>query len=409
MRLHIRIIMGSVLLATSWSCTLVSCKGQSEKATLPNNRSTTTTTIVGGGCEGCELMYIGMPATIAATDTSPGWSAARQPLMITGKVLKTDGKTPAAGVILYYWQTDEKGYYTPGEGMDERARHHGYIRGWMKTDSNGQYTLYTNRPGPYPNDSMAAHIHLSVREPQLQQEYYIDDWVFDDDPLLTGRKRKALENRGGSGILRVLRKGNLQVAEHDIILGLHIPNHPDSAGTAAASGLSIGEDCPSFIPYHAYGPDKGSRACPVCKYGRYHGLLYFVGNRPDWEAIKKWLVFLEEESSKRSKYLKVYLVYGNSNGYNPAEREKTLAAIGKTLNIQHLALTYVPSFTDATTEVNLYKIDPEAENTFILYRHRTLIDKWINLRPEPANFLRIAQTLDQTQSVYSDLPEAAHD
>ena len=34
----------------------------------------------------------------------------------------------------------------------------------------------------------------------IENEYYIDEFVFDDDVLLTGAKRKALENRGGSGV-----------------------------------------------------------------------------------------------------------------------------------------------------------------------------------------------------------------
>ena len=54
----------------------------------------------------------------------------------------------------------------------------------------------------------------------------IDEFVFDDDILLTEEKRKKLENRGGSGILKVLNKGDLQIAAHNIILGLNIPNYP---------------------------------------------------------------------------------------------------------------------------------------------------------------------------------------
>ena len=39
-------------------------------------------------------------------------------------------------------------------------------------------------------------------------------------------KRRALENRGGSGILEVSTSGELQIVEHDVILGLNIPNYP---------------------------------------------------------------------------------------------------------------------------------------------------------------------------------------
>ena len=74
---------------------------------------------------------------------------------------------------------------------------------------------------------MPAHIHPAIKEPNIDKEYYIDEFVFDDDKLLTGEKRRAMENRGGSGILKVLVSGDLQIAEHNIVLGLNIPNYPE--------------------------------------------------------------------------------------------------------------------------------------------------------------------------------------
>lgn len=110
--------------------------------------------------------------------------------------------------------------------MDEKTKHHGHIRGWVKSDEKGRYSIYTIKPAPYPNENIPAHIHISIKEPSIGNEYYIDDLVFDDDPLLTGDNRKALENRGGSGILKVLISKDLQIAEHNIILGLNVPNYP---------------------------------------------------------------------------------------------------------------------------------------------------------------------------------------
>ncbi len=70
----------------------------------------------------------------------------------------------------------------------------------------------------------------------------MDEFVFDDDKLLTGEKRKKLPNRGGSGILRGFKKGDLQIAEHNIILGLNIPNYLETIKGDNQSGLQIGED-----------------------------------------------------------------------------------------------------------------------------------------------------------------------
>lgn len=379
----------------------VACKGQTSEKVQTNGNG-----IVGGGCDGCELMYVGMPEEIAPADTSPGWNEKGQKLIVTGTVFQLDGKTPAKDVVIYYWQTDSEGYYSPKPGMDERAKRHGHIRGWVKTGEDGKYTINTIRPAPYPNDVLPAHIHLAIKEPDVENEYYTDDINFDDDKLLIPHfKKYPKENRGGSGVVRVLLKDNLQIAEHDIILGLNIPNYPKKTAASVESGLSIGEDQPSFIPFHAFGPDKGTRTCPVCKYGRYHGIIYFVGAHPDWAEIKTWLRFLEQESENRKKYLKVYFVYGNEKNYNPAERQKLLESIGNELNLKNMALTFVPSFSDSATEANLNKINPEVENTFIIYKHRRIVDKYINLKPTEGNFKTLSSSLDKTQGEYFDLPE----
>lgn len=387
---------------------LTSCNGQ-KKDNSTTSKNTNTKKLVGGGCDGCELMYVSMPTNINSVDSSVGWTEKGQKLLVTGKVFKLDGKTSVSNVIIYYWQTDNNGLFSPKQGMDEKAKRHGHIRGWVKTDENGKYSIYTIRPAPYPNENIPAHIHTSIKEPNIDNEYYIDEFVFDDDKLLTGEKRKALENRGGSGILRVLLKNDLQIAEHDIVLGLNIPNYPNSKKKELQSGLSIGEDQPSFIPFHAFGPDKGTRTCPVCKYGRYHGIVYYVGDNPNWEDIKKWLKQLDNESLSREKYLKAYFVYGNSKDYNKDTRQKKLENIGIELNLKNIALTFVPSMTDSESEVNLNKINPTVENTFVIFKHRTIIAKFINFKATTDNFKIISSTLDKKKGDYFNLSEPKHD
>lgn len=386
--------------------TTSACNGQITKSQNQQSASTDENKIVGGGCDGCELMYVGMPKDIKSVDYSSGWTEKGQKLLVTGIVYKLDGKTPAPNVIIYYWQTDDNGYYSPKAGMDERAKPHGHIRGWVKTDENGKYSIYTIRPAPYPNRDDPAHIHISIKEPNIANEYYIDDLVFDDDKLLIpAKKKKPLENRGGSGILRILVKDDLQIAEHNIILGLNIPNYPETTKTEKQSGLEIGEDNPSFIPFHAWGQDKGTRACPVCRYGRYHGIIYFVGNNPNWDEIKKWLKFLEQESVKRGKYLKAYFVYGNEKNYNKDERRKELETTGRELDLKNVALTFVPSMQDSESEVNLNKINPSVENTIIIFRQRNIVAKFIDFKPSTDSFKNISNTLDKSTSEYFNLQE----
>ena len=159
------------------------------------------------------------------------------------------------------------------------------------------------------------------------------------------------------------------------------------------------------MPFHAWGPDRGTKTCPICRYGRYHGIVYFVGNNTNWEDIKQWLVYLEKESVARQKYLKVFFVYGNEKEFSVSKRRKELEDIGDELHIKNTALTFVPSFSDKETEVNLYNINPDVENTFIIYRHRDIIGKFIDFRPTLENFHLISLTLDKTRSDFFDLKE----
>lgn len=366
---------------------------------------------VGGPFENSEFTYYGFPKTVSARDTSPGWKENGQKLLLTGIVYQRDGKTPAPNVLIYYYQTNTEGRYLHKPEVarsmkpNDLGQTHGFIRGWVKTGADGKYFIYTIRPGSYPTRDEPAHIHITLKEPNQLKEYYIDDFVFDDDELLNTAKRRSLQNRAGSGILRLVQKGEIQIGERNLMLGLNIPGYPEKNTSWINSGKNIGEDVFSFTPFHAWGPDKGTKTCPVCKYGWYNGILYFVGNHPDWAQIKQWLSFLETESSLREKYLKVYFVYGNEVKYDKAEREKYLGRIGQELALEKVALTFVPSFSDASSEINLNRINPAVENTFVLYKRSRIIDKFINLKPGKENFALIKDRLDKTVNEYFSLPK----
>ncbi|QBA64033.1 intradiol ring-cleavage dioxygenase [Muriicola soli] len=182
--------------------------------------------LVGGPCEGCEAIYEYGNRQLTPTDTLPDFFKTEPKLKISGIVYKSDGKTPASDVILYVYQTNREGIY-PKKGNEKGwARRDGYIRGWVKTGKNGQYTFYTFRPASYPNRSEPEHIHITLKEQGIN-EYYIDAFVFDDDTLLTAERRTALTNRGGSGIVRPVLQNGIYTADRDIILGLNIPDYEE--------------------------------------------------------------------------------------------------------------------------------------------------------------------------------------
>ena len=121
------------------------------------------------------------------------------------------------------------------------------------------------------------------------------------------------------------------------------------------------------------------------------------------KSIKKWLVFLEQQSVARSKYLKAYFVYGNDDQYSQEKRRAELEKIGAELKLRSMALTFVPSFSDSESEANLNKINKDAENTFVIFRNSSIIDKFINLNPTADNFNMIARVLDTKKGDYFGL------
>jgi protocatechuate 3,4-dioxygenase, beta subunit len=192
-----------------------------------SNAEKTGDTLIGGRCEGCEAVFESPihHTELGNTDTLPGFWEAGTKIMISGVIYKADGMTPAKDVVLYIYHTDQKGYYTPGKNAAGWEKRHGYMRGWLKTNESGEYVFYTIRPAPYPTATFPAHIHPTIKEPG-KNEYYIDDFVFTDDPYVDDNYRKNETKRGGSGILTLVKGDeNIMYAKRDIILSKNIPNY----------------------------------------------------------------------------------------------------------------------------------------------------------------------------------------
>jgi protocatechuate 3,4-dioxygenase beta subunit len=194
--------------------TNTSCRAQT--------RTRAATGLVGGGCDGCDIIYADMPRQLSWQTTIASAAEPGERMEITGVIYHADGKTPASGVILYVYHTDARGLYSPAPDESGAARRHGHLRGWMKTDERGQYRFISIRPAPYPNGRVPAHIHPIIKEAD-KNEYYIDEFLFDDDPAL---RNANIENRGGSGIIHLSKNSEgVWVGKRDITLGLNIPNY----------------------------------------------------------------------------------------------------------------------------------------------------------------------------------------
>ncbi|HYF30739.1 MAG TPA: hypothetical protein VD993_06445 [Chitinophagaceae bacterium] len=191
------------------------------------SNSSCAQTKVGGACEGCEAIHESpIPFNkLSWIDTLPDFNEPGPKMVISGIIYKADGKTPAKDVVLYIYHTDQHGNYSRKGNEKGWGLRHGYIRGWVKTNEKGEYKFYTLRPASYPNSEAPQHIHPTIKEPG-KNEYWIDEFVFDDDPHLKPGERKQLQQRGGSGIIRLQNKNGLLVGERNIVLGKNIPNYP---------------------------------------------------------------------------------------------------------------------------------------------------------------------------------------
>lgn len=148
----------------------------------------------------------------------------------------------------------------------------------------------------------------------------------------------------------------------------------------ADSGLAIGKDCPAFDPYHMSGPDKGTRACPMCKYGSRQGIMVWVNN-DDWTSLSVIAQRLESEIDRRGlKELRAFIIYMNPDQRPMDQVMKTLTDLSRDAKLDKVAVTCIPGPADPKS-AKLFQInaDKEIKNTVFVYKSRKVFEKFINL------------------------------
>lgn len=141
------------------------------------------------------------PKIVMVSDKEPG-----TPLIVSGTIYAPDGKRALEGITLYVYQTDATGVYsTTGAGGDNRNTR---IHGVMRTGADGRYEFRTIRPGSYPGTRNAAHIHAYVSGADYP-EYWIDEYVFADDPFVGEDVKQKFRDWGSfSPVLTVTRESD---------------------------------------------------------------------------------------------------------------------------------------------------------------------------------------------------------
>lgn len=180
--------------------------------------------IVGGPCEGCEAVFVGIPDDIATHARIAPADGPGEPMRIVGRVLRQDG-IPVPGTVVYAYQTDAEGIYPRDPEMrGTPAYRHGRLRGWARADEDGRYRFDTIRPGGYPGSATPQHVHMHVIEPG-RCTYWIESIHFTDDPRFNNEAADE-GGRGGRGVVTPERdESGIWIVERDIVLGEEVPGY----------------------------------------------------------------------------------------------------------------------------------------------------------------------------------------
>lgn len=141
-----------------------------------------------------------------------------EPLVVSGTICAQDGKSPAAGLRIYVYQTDADGYYNRPVNDNRNPR----IKGWMRTGADGRYEFRTIKPAPYPGNSIPAHIHVHLAGTNVPEHWVTDYWFAGDKFLKPdviaansrlGTFSAVLDpKKDSSGVLRATRDFRLDPA-----------------------------------------------------------------------------------------------------------------------------------------------------------------------------------------------------
>lgn len=142
------------------------------------------------------------------------------------------------------------------------------------------------------------------------------------------------------------------------------------------SGLAKGEMVSAFHPTHIAGPMKGTDKCFPCTYGNLPAVQAWV-NGDDMGNVAKMAESLQmnvkEHAGAKFKALMVVLT------------DDKEAVKGKLVNIMekhNINDVHVALLSPSDDAVKAYKIntDKEVKNTVLVYKNRTITDKFVNLK-----------------------------
>lgn len=166
-------------------------------------------------CEWCGAMDA--PQSLNWSTTIADETVEGEPLILSGTVYQNDDKTPAEGILIYAYHTNAEGIYEKKGDETGNGKRHGYLRGWVKTNAQGQYQFKTIKPAVYPSRSEPAHVHMTLSSDNML-EYWIKSTLFSDDPLITPKMRSDNEAGQFAHIITLTKNDGTWIGERNIKL-----------------------------------------------------------------------------------------------------------------------------------------------------------------------------------------------
>jgi hypothetical protein len=190
---------------------------------------------------------------------------------------------------------------------------------------------------------------------------------------------------GGSVLFFLIKKFSIIKSLRFIFQALFFAGLFPFTALAQNSGLAVGTGAPAFDPYHISGRDKGTKTCPMCKYGaKTDGLMVWIND--DLKNYEKLLSFLEAQYLTRNpNNWKTFIVFMNPNHESESLLKQKLNDFAQKLDLKNVAFTFITSPTDAET-AGVYEINPKVKNTIFAYKKRVITKKFINFDTDSENF-----------------------